>query len=777
MAPAISLLALFSVTAPVPALMVVPLTTKAAPVCVTLLPVAVTFRLAALPAPVVPMVSSTVSSVFTSVTAPVPVELKAPTSLLFLSSVTTPAPPLAVVVSATSSTPPDWVIFWPVRVSLPAAVTLAPMSRSPPVVPLKATSVADSATLVDSPLPVSVRSPAPREMAPPTTVSVPPSASRRRSWPATFAVTSAFRLPVPATTVMAPPVTVTVSPKALDWSSVTLPLLASTFVVPETNAAPVWVTFLSVAVNCRLDAALPTPLAPMAPSAVSKVFTKVTAPLPLELMAPVKALAASVALTAPVPALNDVMPVTVAVPPTVMALSVLFSVSLPDATTASVVRPVPPVSDTSAPLMTVPVRSSVPAEASETAPAPWSMVPAAVKVRLPAVASRMRSLSLVPVTPETSRLPEESLMRTEPVEVVDTLPVNWLLTAVFSEMSPEPTVSVVAPPMLTAPVCVTLSLVVLSLKSPPVLTPPRTVATSLEISAVVPVCTTTGPANSLAWSSLMLPSAVVMSDVLPETKATALWVMVPPEVTSKPAAALPAPVVPMAPSLVSLLLTRTTAPLPVELKVPVNSLPVWFSDTVPVPPATVVVPVTFATPCGLRQPGRAGDTQVAGGREVAGQGDRAGIAVGDVSAGNYRGGHRARAAIQGDVARTGGHTPGQTDAARARGETGRTAARGNGARRGGGDRLGGHAARGRLDRQRAAPRGDRAAQGHARPPAGSMVPPFDARLPVAEILTAPAWLPAVATVAPEASVPLPALEPAASTRFRVALSAIQQWPH
>ena len=108
----------------------------------------------------------------------------------------------------------------------------------------------------------------------------------------------------------APPVAVTVL-KSLDWVSVTSPVPAFTFVAPRTVAAPVWVTASFVVVTCRL-AALPAPVAPMAPSTVAISLTITTAPVPVELIGPARWLPVLSSVTSAVPAFTVVAPLTAA---------------------------------------------------------------------------------------------------------------------------------------------------------------------------------------------------------------------------------------------------------------------------------------------------------------------------------------------------------------------------------------------------------------------------------------------------------------------------------
>ena len=123
--------------------------------------------------------------------------------------------------------------------------------------------------------------------------------------------------------------------------SVTAPLPAATVVAPATNAGPVWLTASLLVLTLRLAAALPA--APMAPSWVATPLTRVTAPVPDELIAPLSWFVAVLRVTVPVPAMIVVRPAIVSVPAdcSTGALTVLNS-SCPAVTPAPKAMPAVP---------------------------------------------------------------------------------------------------------------------------------------------------------------------------------------------------------------------------------------------------------------------------------------------------------------------------------------------------------------------------------------------------------------------------------------------------
>mmetsp|Transcript_5967 Transcript_5967/g.23701 ORF Transcript_5967/g.23701 Transcript_5967/m.23701 type:complete len:392 (+) Transcript_5967:101-1276(+) len=124
------------------------------------------------------------------------------------------------------------------------------------------------------------------------------------------------------------------------WLSVTAPLPARTVVSPVTKAGPLWVTAALVVVTSRLSAAAPD--APIVPRLVASVFLIVTAPVPVELIAPLSWLDALLKDTSLVPALTVAAPVTVRALPVTWAKAPLLVVTVsapPRVALASVTSP------------------------------------------------------------------------------------------------------------------------------------------------------------------------------------------------------------------------------------------------------------------------------------------------------------------------------------------------------------------------------------------------------------------------------------------------------
>ncbi len=320
-----------------------------------------------------------------------------------------------------------------------------------------------------------------------------------------------------------------------------------TVVVPDTTAAPVWLT-LPLDTTARLEA-------PMAPRLVPMVLLMVTAP-PVTPMVPVNALAAS-SVTVPEPALTLVAPLTVAAPVCVTSSLVVV--------TPRLLAPMVP-------------RTVAIVFLTLTAPPVTPMVPV---MALSCVSVTLLVPALTSTAPLTVSTPS---CVTLPLPVVDAL---MLLATPL--------------PRSSAPV-LTVSALAVAVRAPTLSTPRFRPFASL-ICVVVPV-SVTEPWKSLVAVLRLMPLAPALTLVKPVTVTEPLfWVTAPPALIVRLSAVTVssaiAPVdsrsvteVPVAPTLAKalpVLSSVTTPPAPLKVAVPTELMVVAVFCVMP-------TPVTFRPP-------------------------------------------------------------------------------------------------------------------------------------------------------------------------------------